>query len=405
MKAFQSGMRKKRARGLLAALTVVAVGASLITASASAKPRANRAPVNVLVLAAESGALAAPGASTLHGAVAAARILNASGGLLGHKVTLKILDTASNPVTAVTVLNQALGSGTKYSMVLADFGVISAAVSPIVASHPDILYTALSATPTQTPDNCPNCYFSGPSNDTQAEQGAYYAHKLGYKSMALLTTDNATGHGYGASYSKWAASFGMKYSEGFAPVGTLDATPQLQQVLANKPDVLVMAASGSAAAWIPARAKLGNRLPVICDQGCAGSASWANFNADQIAGVKALTTPFLIAGLPATKTFAFHQYLRYLGKVEPTHPLGVYSGIVQYENMLLMRAAARRCKCLDARKWATELEKVTTSKDVPGWIGPPTLFSPKVHSLVQAPSYAILITPHLYNSDGLWPGK
>src|SRR5437868_1836203 len=119
MKAFQCRMRRRPGSAALAVVAVVVAAASLSAANASAQPRSGKAPVNVLVIAAESGPLAAAGAAGLHGAVTAARILNASGGVLGHKVTLKIVDSASNPVTAVTVLNQALGSGTKYSMVLA----------------------------------------------------------------------------------------------------------------------------------------------------------------------------------------------------------------------------------------------------------------------------------------------
>src|SRR4051812_2266302 len=98
MKAFQS-RPPRRPISALAVVAVVLVGSSPAAASASAHRASGKAPVNVLVIAAESGPLAAAGTAGLHGAVTAARILNASGGVLGHKVTLKIVDSASNPVT------------------------------------------------------------------------------------------------------------------------------------------------------------------------------------------------------------------------------------------------------------------------------------------------------------------
>src|SRR4051794_8389223 len=81
------------ALALAVALTCATAGAAA-TASKSAKP--TKAPINVLYVASQSGPLAPVGNAFLHGAVAAARIINASGGVLGHPVTLKIVDSASD---------------------------------------------------------------------------------------------------------------------------------------------------------------------------------------------------------------------------------------------------------------------------------------------------------------------
>src|SRR5439155_953502 len=154
------------------ALGIVAGLAVLVVASASAHPSAvatakSKSPIHVLYVGSESGALAGVGNAFLHGAVAGAHIINASGGVLGHKITLKIVDSGSDPAKAVQAVQQALSSGVKYTAVEADNGVISGAISPIVAQHTEILYTGASATPAQTISACPNCYFSGPTQDTQ----------------------------------------------------------------------------------------------------------------------------------------------------------------------------------------------------------------------------------------------
>jgi len=391
-----------------AAIAVVAGLAVLVTSSASAHPSAAakpkpKSPIHVLYVGSESGALAGVGNAFLHGAVAGAHIVNASGGVLGHKITLKIIDSGSDPAKAVQLLQQELASGVKYTAVEADNGVISGAISPIVAQHTNMLYTGASATPAQTLTACPNCYFSGPTQDTQVSGSIAYAKKKGYKSMAFFAADNASGRGYALYAKQEAAKYGLSYTEGFAPLGVIDATPQLQQLLAGKPDVLVIDGSGSSVA-LPARAKIGSSIPVICGQGCAGSTSWTTLTTGQRAGVTIMTLPFLVQNDPTTKTFAYKQYLKYLNPIDPTpRAFGLNAGITSYENMMLMRAAAKKCNCVDGARWAKELESVTSSKKVAGWIGPPTLFGPGIHSLIYPPTSYKAISANPFTPEGFWP--
>jgi hypothetical protein len=48
---------------------------------------------------------------------------------------------------------------------------------------------------------------------------------------------------------------------------------------------------------------------------------------------------------------------------------------------------------------------VGSSKDVPGWIGPPTLYSPGVRSPVVPPSVYQLVPAKPLTSQGLWSSK
>src|SRR4051794_29328723 len=107
------------------AIAVVVGLAVLVASSASAHPSAAaktkpKSPIHVLYVGSESGPLAGVGNAFLHGAVAGAHILNASGGVLGHKITLKIIDSGSDPAKAVQAVQQELSSGVKYTAVEAD---------------------------------------------------------------------------------------------------------------------------------------------------------------------------------------------------------------------------------------------------------------------------------------------
>ena len=150
--------------------------------------------------------------------------------------------------------------------------------------------------------------------------------------------------------------------------------------------------------------KLGSTIPVLCDQGCAGAANWTAFTAAQIANVKVLTLPYLVLNDPATKTPAYVAYLKQLHKLEKTTPTGYNAGLTSYEGLLIMRAAAKKCSCVDPATMVKVLETVTTSKGIAGWIGPSALFSPSVHSLIfPASQYVAVPALPLYN--GFWRTK
>lgn len=399
-------LHRRLRRPAMAVVLVVAVAAlvgALPGGAATRKHAATKSPWNILYVSEQSGAFAVVGTEFLDGAIAGARILNATGGILGHKVTLKIVDNGSNPALAVQQVQQELGSG-KYQEVVADVGAVSSAIAPLIAAHPGIIAAGAAATTTETVQAVPNMYFTGPTQQTQAAGAVAYAKKQGYKSIGMVTLDNANGRSYGGVYSALAAANGMSFSAAYVPPTSLDATPQLQQLLANKPDVMIMTGASSAQAFLPARAKLGSSIPVICDQGCAGSANWAAFTSSQLAGVKALVLPYLVLNDPSTKTPAYVAYLKQLRKIEKTPPGGYNAGLTSYEGLLIMRAAAKKCSCVDPATMAKVLESVTTSKGIPGWIGPSALFSPSVHSLIfPASSYVAVPALPLYN--GFWRTK
>jgi len=404
-------LNRLRSRKVFGTVFAIALATSLLAAtpgSAGVGKRsvdASKTPVRVLYVSTQSGALAPVGNAFLHGAVAAARIINASGGILGHRVTLKIVDSGSDGARAVGLVQQELGSGTNYSMVASDIATIGIPVFPIVITHPNILFTGASQAAQENPQACPTCYFSAPNQLTIADGAMWWAKKLGYKSIGLLAIDNANGRSWSDAFQTQAQKYGLGYSSGFARLGTIDGTPELQHVMTNHPDALVFPGSGSAPLFLPAREKLGLTTPVVCDQSCAGSTDWTTIDTAGRANVKMLAVPFLIEGNPATRTFAYKQYLKYLNQIESTHPLGLNAGLTSYEDLMLMRVAARKCNCIDGGRWVKVLETVHSSKDVPGWIGAPTLYSPGVRSPVFPPSYYQLVPAKPLTPQGLWSSK
>ena len=221
-----------------AAVALVAIlAASVVTISGSAattKNSAAKSPWNILYVSEQSGPLAVVGKAFLDGAIAGARILNATGGISGHKVTLKIVDDNSNPATAVGLLQQELGTG-NYQEVVTDVAAVSSVLAPIIAAHPQIIAAGASATGTETVQAVPNMYFTGPARADDRLRGRRLREKEWLQVDRCCHARQRSGHSYGAFYQQLGQADGMSVSVAYAPATTLDATPQLQQLLRTNP--------------------------------------------------------------------------------------------------------------------------------------------------------------------------
>src|SRR5712691_6596261 len=112
-----------RARWVTAASlgAVVALAASACGSSSSGGSGAQSGGAQkfvVLDVTALSGPLAVIGDPEVQATKAAVNYLNSRGGLSGHKIVLQLKDDQGDASTAVSVVQQALSSGTKPDLVL-----------------------------------------------------------------------------------------------------------------------------------------------------------------------------------------------------------------------------------------------------------------------------------------------
>jgi len=335
---------------------------------------------NVLYLGIESGPLASVGVPLIHGVEAAANAINASGGIRGHKIKLTIVDTQGNPATAVQLAQQYFTKGAKWNVAATDLNAISQALSPVFATQKVLAFGDVAAT-TQTVTSVPNEFFTGPPQTVIEGGVVQIAKKRGYRSVGLIAIDSASGHTNVATAEQDYSKLGIKTSVVYVPAGTVDSTPQLQQLMANKPQALELVGAGIAPLVIPARAKLGLNVPTICDDGCGGSADWSSFAPDQLHSVVVSTLPEYVFNNPATKTPAFKTFLKYINRLEHTHPTGIETPLSTYLMLFAAQAAANTCKCVSGPGMVKALATVKNSNALPDWVGPTNMYSSRDHSL------------------------
>lgn len=186
--------RSGLSRSGLAALAVLAVGSSAAAfsaGSASAAAKAGSASYVVGVSEPMTGAEAEAGTEIYDGELLAATKINASGGVLGHKIVLKEEDDACDPQTSVNAANKLVSLGVQ-AMV---GGYCSSAAQPAEAIYaragiPNIQAAANSGTLTQ--GGYHNVFLIDPGGSLQAEEAAAFFTKVLHTKKLLIADDQST---------------------------------------------------------------------------------------------------------------------------------------------------------------------------------------------------------------------
>ena len=135
---------RSRATGVRAAAIATGVAVTLAACSSSGGTSSgSAAPVGdltIAVLAPFTGADAALGPNYLVGCLGATHALNAAGGILGHKVTCKVVDTRGDPADAVPAARQMFATTSNLAMVIGVTGDEAASVVPIINSQKTVVF-------------------------------------------------------------------------------------------------------------------------------------------------------------------------------------------------------------------------------------------------------------------------
>ena len=103
------------------------------SASASASPTGS--PLTVADVAPFSGPDAALGPTYLASCYGATAAINAAGGVLGHPLTCKSVDTRGDPADAVPAVNQMFASTSGLALVIGCTSDEAASVAPVINAH------------------------------------------------------------------------------------------------------------------------------------------------------------------------------------------------------------------------------------------------------------------------------
>jgi ABC-type branched-subunit amino acid transport system substrate-binding protein len=132
--------RGRRAWILAAAAAAVALAGCSSTSSGSASGTgaaggASGGPITVADVAPFSGADAALGPIYLASCYGAAAAINGAGGVLGHQVNCKSVDTRGDPADAVPAVNQMFASTPNLALVIGCTSDEAASVVPVINAH------------------------------------------------------------------------------------------------------------------------------------------------------------------------------------------------------------------------------------------------------------------------------
>jgi branched-chain amino acid transport system substrate-binding protein len=158
-------------------------GSSSGTAASSASPGSG-AKLTVADVAPFSGPDAALGPTYLASCYGATSAINAAGGVLGHMLTCKSVDTRGDPADAVPAVNQMFASTPSLALVIGCTSDEAASVAPIINSHKMAMF-CMTGQSEFDHTHFPYFYRLVPPDLEESYAMTVIAQKLGYKRIAL----------------------------------------------------------------------------------------------------------------------------------------------------------------------------------------------------------------------------
>jgi len=378
----------------LGVAALLALGASACGSSSSSSTTASssssdsHAPFKVLAILPTSGPLAAVGQIETTGFKAAAKVINADGGVLGHRVTVKVVDDGGTGQKATAAAIDANRSGSYNLISCGSFGDDAIPCASALATNPALQIPLAAESHLNDPNKLPHVFVPGGLFDP-AEQAMVAAMKAkGIKRFAIVQGDNVTGRLAAGILAKAATAAGLSVTTTvFVPVGAVDATPQVLKAQATHPDAIAITGFTPAnGPIIAARAKLGWNVPVYGDVYFSAANLGAIAKPKALKGITLEAYPWMVKGNAATQTPAFKAFWSTVLRAVPHPVLSDIAPLVSYQAMMLARAAAQKAKSVDGKAMATAMGGVSSSSQVPGFIGPPKLYTPSNHTFGTAPS-------------------
>ena len=225
------------------ALGVAACASSSTTGSSSA---ASGSTLTVADVAPFSGPDAALGPTYLATCYGATTAINSDGGVMGHKLTCKSVDTRGDPADAVPAVNQMFASTNNLALVIGCTSDEAAAVVPIINSHKMAMF-CMTGQSEFDHVHYPYFYRLVPPDLEEAYAMVAIAQQLGYKRVAL-----AFGNDIGSQTFIQPAIAGLK-TAGITMTTNqtldLNATTfrtEAEAIIASHPDAIMTEALGNA---------------------------------------------------------------------------------------------------------------------------------------------------------------
>lgn len=356
---------RTRARTLVATAVVLAVSAMAACSSAPSGAVKN-ASLTVAAFNPFTGPDAAFGPEMMAGCLAAATAVNAAGGVLSNKVACSSVDTRGDPADAVTAAAKMLATTSHIFGVLGPSSDEADATAPLINAAK---VTMFADTGEASFDQTRLQYFwrMTPADDVLGYAMALYAKRKGYLRAAAVFGNDVGSQSVVPTLLKGYSALGgkMVLNEKIA-LGQTSYQPEVEQIIAAKPQVIFTETSPQAASTILAELQqLGHLIPVIGSDATV-EPSWLQAVAGAI-GKPALSKYFVgaIPYAPASGP-AWQVYNKYvLSTPGVTKPASQWSSdsysMVDYDGVIVMALAAVAAKSTNPAVYNKYIEAVTTA--------------------------------------------
>jgi branched-chain amino acid transport system substrate-binding protein len=386
-----------RARWVIPALAVVVLMAPGCSSSSPGGQSGGSQQFVILDVTALSGPYAVIGAPEVQATRAAVNYLNSRGGLSGHKIVLQLKDDQGNASTAVSVVQQALSSGSKPDLVLP--GVTSnetVALLPLLARSSVLSVATTGAAQITDTSKYPLSFGASFEPQDAPDSEAAYLAKQGYKTVGVLSANDAYGTSWLAFISHALAAQKLReVAVSYAPT-SLDLSPEMTKLDSGHPDVILAEGFGApVGAIFAARAKLADySIPLVADNTISAGNPWATVgnpaaftnSAEQAYAVQQYQPP--ATQRPAVKTML--TWVKKLGPV--TAAISLYAG--SWDILQTVRAAVAKTGSLDSSALAKAMENLPATGAQ--WTqngGAAPGYTATVHFAVSAPKNYVYIKP------------
>jgi ABC-type branched-subunit amino acid transport system substrate-binding protein len=228
----------------------LALGVTACASSSSSSTSGSSAPsgstLTVADVAPFSGPDAALGPTYLATCYGATTAINSAGGVMGHKLTCKSVDTRGDPADAVPAVNQMFASTSNLGLVIGCTSDEAAAVVPIINAHKMVMF-CMTGQSEFDHVRYPYFYRLVPPDLEEAYAMVVIAKQLGYKRIAL-----AFGNDIGSQTFIQPAIAGLKTAGITLTTNqTLDLNAttfrtEAEAIIASHPDAIMTEALGNA---------------------------------------------------------------------------------------------------------------------------------------------------------------
>lgn len=403
-------------RGCAAVLTAVTAVASLAACGGSNSSKdESSSPFKVYVSIDLSGATKTYSVPIVDGLEIMAADINKAGGIQGRKVEIDTADDQNNPTKAVSLLQKRMSSGDKPDLVYAGgSSSVTLSLLPVLSRNKILSMSGTVSNVLNDPAKYPYHFSVSPPGSAYAPAQADEAVAKGFKKVAMLFSNDATGQSTLELYQEAFKKAGIELVSAGYDATALDMTSQLQQLKSKNPDALVINGYGTAALYaFRGRAQLGWNIPTYGDQLSSSFPLVKNLKASELENVKIVTSSTAVVGGNQSELVpAFVEEIKAGKNAASLQVTGYGLFSVGHDILALVNFAADQAKSTKTEDVTNALQNLKVAGTVP-WLasgkgGDAVLFeySKTNHFPTAGPGLIVFVAPGSYNADGLYePGK